>query len=1074
MSLSSLAAYWNDARQATNTTGLHNNHIEAVECGDTFTPIPQTASPPPTFNRRHPRCMLPSAPQSVPAAARMPIQSTEFKRPPAYFDTKLGERYLLYDPAQGSTHPQWKYGKAVVILLVTSEGHTTEKMKQYKARMVPVGAKARQEVEDIGWVCLHPDTDMGLNADPDEDEIQAWVTDGRFLVHHRLLRDPDILEHIGEVSNKALGPVEDRTSNPPSGGKTPQGGIALERLLRRMSNDPGNAQVPEEDDVRSQLLQTLTEYAGSAMNAGPEHRIDLLENIGLPTGDGPWWSCRGPARHKDITEAPIWRKHIPKIAGRQTGGLVQPSFQTRKGTRQKWYLVVEWMDSAEVLTAPQAFLPVWGICSHPDPPRLSPGYFRNMFSPYWSFRNILMSGWSTAGPPRTISTLQHGLPQEQSRFWTGFQANISRPILSNNLGRAGDAHPDSHDQIGSFSALIVANDTPPGYTHAHFHLIELGLFIVMERETAIMFSGLRLHTRAPSMAPPSVVEIPPDIYSLVFVLYLSTELTDACQGSIALCPSAAREKKNDTGEVWDLPSEAHTVNGELRRTKPDVRANWMRDGHIVAQERFPEHTMTLLAPFLNHILSVNPEYSITFTPQSLALSATVLHAGHEEPITVDCSPLDPTWVAHIAKQWTELVEKESLLLGGIKNAKERREYIPRATTELRKLGAARHDLDPTGEVETANAEINDAGPSKRKRDGTEIDEDVQQDRGSEIPEELEPNANSNNSEVNTSNNKDSGVKDKGIKKPCKLKTKNDHITTLMAAFDAEHLKAVYDRIDEELPKNAKSKSIFNIGKPSNNATIATTLVAFTYENSKMQPTLETALQLRNIWSQINKATDRLRNLKVTSIAMRHSVMLATWRAWAILELRCLRLCQATLEGNKNWLTPLTEKIRDHLIYRRPGSLELDSQDFLEGVDMNTCFSVPPTMVHFVQDTKEADDAICEWVLNALGFWLGYPHDTGKNALWRDQGYFIEIMIAHTGTTDICFLEETWRAFKNPKLLIGTRKNGVATKDHWTPFEAEVRQTIRKAGAEEVKAQIRRIGDRCLPFIGTMERISNTT
>ncbi|TFK53375.1 hypothetical protein OE88DRAFT_1643140 [Heliocybe sulcata] len=895
--------------------------------------------------------MLPSAPQSVPAAARMPIQSTEFKRPPAYFDTKLGERYLLYDPAQGSTHPQWKYGKAVVILLVTSEGHTTEKMKQYKARMVPVGAKAQQEVEDIRWVCLHPDTDMGLNADPDEDEIQAWVTDGRFLVHHRLLRDPDILEHIGEVSNKALRPVEDRTSNPPSG-------------------------VPEEDDVRSQLLQTLTEYAGSAMNAGPECRIDLLENIGLV-------------------------KQMPPLGHRNN-----------------------------------------------------------------------------------------------RRFWTGFQANVSRPILSNNstelkddLGRAGDAHPDSHDQIGSFSALIVANNTPPGYTHAHFHLIELGLFIVMERETAIMFSGLRLHTRAPSMAPPSVVEIPPDVYSLVFVLYLSTELTDARQGSIALCPSAAREKKNDTGEVWDLPSEAHTVNGELRRTKPDVRANWMRDGHIIAQERFLEHTMMLLAPFLNHILSVNPEYSITFTPQSLALGATILRAGHEEPITVDCSPLDPTWAARIAKQWTELVEKESLLLGGIKNAKERREYIPRATTELRKLGAARHDLDPTGEVETANAEINEAGPSKRKRDGTEIDEDVQQDRGSEIPEELEPNANSNNSEVNTSNSenespkpkkkkrkphKDSGVKDKGIKKPRKLKTKNDHITTLMAAFDAEHLKAVYDRIDEELPKNAKSKSIFNIGKPSNNATIATTLVAFTYKNSKTQPTLETALQLRNIWSQINKATDRLQNLEVTSIAMRHSVMLATWRAWAILELRCLRLCQATLEGNKNWLTPLTEKIRDHLIYRRPGSLELDSQDFLEGVDTNTHFSVPPTMVHFVQDTKEADDAICEWVLNALGFWLGYPRDTGKNALWRDQGYFIKIMIAHTGTTDICFLEETWRAFKNPKLLIGTRKNRVATKDHWTPFEAEVRQTIRKAGAEEVKAQIRRIGDRYLPFIGTMERISNTT
>ncbi|KZT22248.1 hypothetical protein NEOLEDRAFT_1181125 [Neolentinus lepideus HHB14362 ss-1] len=234
--------------------------------------------------------------------------------------------------------------------------------------------------------------DDGRDGDALKDDIQGWSSNLEFLRENAILQDETLYDRLHKVSEDALGPEEDRTSTPPVSVKHPQGGVALERLLCRVSGSPNNSQgrrcyslgysyerprsvihpcrnmkfqanIPEEEDFRTRLLEVATECGGHAMSLAPKERIDMIENIGII-------------------------KNTPPL-----------------------------------------------------------GHAKNR------------------------------------RYWTGFQVNVSRPIPHQNasdfqedLGRAGDAHPDSNDQIGSFSVLLVATETPKGYTTANFHLIELGAF----------------------------------------------------------------------------------------------------------------------------------------------------------------------------------------------------------------------------------------------------------------------------------------------------------------------------------------------------------------------------------------------------------------------------------------------------------------------------------------------------------------------------------------------------------------------------------------------------------------------
>ncbi|KZT14171.1 hypothetical protein NEOLEDRAFT_1184922 [Neolentinus lepideus HHB14362 ss-1] len=254
------------------------------------------------------------------------------------------------------------------------------------------------------------------------------------------------------------------------------------------------------------------------------------------------------------------------------------------------------------------------------------------------------------------------------RYWTGFQANVSRPIphqsasdFHEDLGRAGDAHPDSHDQIGSFSALVVATETPNGYTTANFHLIELGIFIPMLFGMIIIFSGLRLHARAPSMAIEAIDKIPGNIYSLALVLYLTKEHTDPRNVRLQLGSSIGDKKHAD---LLILPPEAYDQDSPYRSVLCSSPATLLRDGHMVAGDRLPAHSMDALAVLLNHLTLDSPEYSFQFSSADLAKAVQVTRRRDGTPIDVTVPELDPTWIKKVTEDWEQLIKTQRYILGG--------------------------------------------------------------------------------------------------------------------------------------------------------------------------------------------------------------------------------------------------------------------------------------------------------------------------------------------------------------------------------------------------------------------------
>ncbi|KZT23146.1 hypothetical protein NEOLEDRAFT_1149589 [Neolentinus lepideus HHB14362 ss-1] len=947
------------------------------------------------------------------------------QRPPSYFVSGLGDRYLIYDPQEGCPHPQWEHGIAVVALMVLNR-------EAIEKRELPVGARSQKDVEDLGWVCLEPgmaafirevasDDDDRRDGDACDDDIQGWATDLGFLHKDANIDNNTLYERLKQVSDDALGPEHDHTGSPPISAKHPQGGVALERLLCRVSGSPNNAQgrrcyslgysyerprsvihpcrnmkynedIPKDEDFRTRLLEVATECGGHAMSLAPKKRIDLIENIGI-------------------------------------------------------------------------------------------------------IKNT---------PP-----LGH---ESNRRYWTGFQANVSRPIphqtasdFQEDLGRAGDAHPDSHDQIGSFSALIVATETPEGYTTANFHLIELGVFIPMIFGTIIIFSGLRLHARAPSMAMNPIAKIPEHIYSIALVLYLTKEHTNPRNVRLQFASSIADKKHPD---LTILPPEAYSEDSRYRSIPSSSPATMLRDGHMVAGDRLPSHSMDSLAALLNHLTLDSPEYSFRFTGASLANAVEVTRRHDGTLVNVEVPVLDPSWVQQVFDEWDDLVNTQRYILGGVTTMKAK---LP-SRDKLSKLGSARERLrvpDPDEPVpstsrvgdpieresthlerETPNGgdltpeEEWDSILGKRNRTA-EFDEAYSED-GNEGEEEQDGSDISNNGESGNLTKKpkkkkrtdkpekDAKGKRKGKKNDSRKnkRDKKDRKGELLKIFDPDYIKSIVEKLKATLPAKPKS-NCFNYGQVKDNVSCSINLIDLACKTVAKPANIEHALNVPMVWTYIGKGYSNLQGLDLTTILIRYSIMLAVWRVWAVLEVDCRRLVQDTLnDAPANWLSPLVIKIRDHLLFQRTDTIILQSTEFLPGVKKNIKFSLKPTKGTWTENHLP-EDLVIDNVLNVLGLWLECPREIGKNALWRDQGHLVEVLVAHSGGNYICFLEETWNAFQNPKLLIGQRQNGTAKKNHWTALSADIESCMRDRGRKEIIEEFHKLNDILIPFVGKAEGIHNS-
>ncbi|TFK53520.1 hypothetical protein OE88DRAFT_1643256 [Heliocybe sulcata] len=227
---------------------------------------------------------------------------TDFDEDPAYMTTDLGLRCTIYDPRRGCTHPLWKYGKAIVVLMKLTPEDVRERIRISQACELPVGANSYEEVEKLGWICLKPgmavfirsvksEDDRGTTADPLQDDIQGWVTNHTELIEHHIRYDDTIHDRLLAIAATALGPEEERTAVPPMDAKNPAG-YSFERpraMAHPCRNMKYNNNLSTNEDFRKELLHAATEYAGLAMDLAPKERINLIENIGtvkqtLPLG----------------------------------------------------------------------------------------------------------------------------------------------------------------------------------------------------------------------------------------------------------------------------------------------------------------------------------------------------------------------------------------------------------------------------------------------------------------------------------------------------------------------------------------------------------------------------------------------------------------------------------------------------------------------------------------------------------------------------------------------------------------------------------------------------------------------
>ncbi|KAF9065742.1 hypothetical protein BDP27DRAFT_1366135 [Rhodocollybia butyracea] len=123
----------------------------------------------------------------------------------------------------------------------------------------------------------------------------------------------------------------------------------------------------------------------------------------------------------------------------------------------------------------------------------------------------------------------HNVPRigtDGNVLYQGIQLNLAQPEHEDSsdangikaLGFFGGIHFDKSDSPGGYTTLLANSDLPDDWKGGRFHLVEFGLYVVLDGITASTFTGLRLHGGTPPLAPAGAI-IPSWAYQWVIVLY---------------------------------------------------------------------------------------------------------------------------------------------------------------------------------------------------------------------------------------------------------------------------------------------------------------------------------------------------------------------------------------------------------------------------------------------------------------------------------------------------------------------------------------------------------------------------
>ncbi|KAJ7470041.1 hypothetical protein B0H11DRAFT_2237846 [Mycena galericulata] len=210
------------------------------------------------------------------------------------------------------------------------------------------------------------------------------------------------------------------------------------------------------------------------------------------------------------------------------------------------------------------------------------------------------------------------------------------PSLAGDMGFYGGAHTDGKDGVGHFSHMSANSDLPDDdevpegqeYTPGFFFILELGVFIVLDRHASINFSGLRRHGGTPPLCSPNLFRGKPAklykfAYRFVVIFYPPTRMMD---GTARLTLGAMPHN-----EAFILPPEMlHAgVTDRIEKGWPAQshceRASFVREGVLMMCQRalvtFVVRSLLLLCYYF--LLQLPSRYRIRIDPDIFIQSITM-------------------------------------------------------------------------------------------------------------------------------------------------------------------------------------------------------------------------------------------------------------------------------------------------------------------------------------------------------------------------------------------------------------------------------------------------------------------
>ncbi|KAH6911645.1 hypothetical protein BKA70DRAFT_1423406 [Coprinopsis sp. MPI-PUGE-AT-0042] len=184
-------------------------------------------------------------------------------------------------------------------------------------------------------------------------------------------------------------------------------------------------------------------------------------------------------------------------------------------------------------------------------------------------------------------------------------ASKSRSDLSEDMGDFGSAHRDERDSVGHFTNMIANSKLPSSYDPGYFHLLLLGVYVSLQSGIGFNFQGHWKHGGSAPTCPPSD-DLDPSATRFVLVSYPpSGMVSNQVRHRVAELPRP--DGKND---ALYLTPEMKAVDFDTSIIyRPNRRANFMSDGHVIMEPRsYAESMAQLLYNEMRFQINQSPTY----------------------------------------------------------------------------------------------------------------------------------------------------------------------------------------------------------------------------------------------------------------------------------------------------------------------------------------------------------------------------------------------------------------------------------------------------------------------------------